>query len=494
MSTGKKFEITQTPMWALFIQDMSGYTSIRKAINNEVAFRSSDDFVPPYPKLQSMVTDLRFETSMGNVILLNCVLIGLQANEKNMMNRIWYEVVEYLFSFVFVVEWIIRVMVFGWLWLTDWRNAGDTFIVWSGVAALTIPWYDPDLGAQTLRKLSALRAIRLVRLAQAVRFFPSFKEMWLLLRGLIESFRTLLWTLLIIVVVLYVFAIASVELIGKHDDFKNDKYIQERFGTLMSSMFTLFQVMTLDTWADSIVRPLMEKQPYLCLYFIFFITVSVFVLMNLITAVIVENAFSIAKDDEEMKAKQVEKKNQDEIKGLAVMFKDLDEDQSGELNKREFENALTKPKFLNKLMMLDMKREDCFEVWDLLDDGDGLLTVEEFTNGLRRMKAGARSKDILDMLKRLRNSLNQAESLQRDVDCLGDVMEDLQEELATLTTDLELVGDVCNVLSGAFAVPGNKKKRKPKIGSKPEGTANQPAPKALPAPSVGLGMAVVAKR
>jgi Ca2+-binding EF-hand superfamily protein len=303
-----------------------------------------------------------------------------------------------------------------------------------------------------------------------------------------------LWTLLIIVVVLYVFAIASVELIGKHDDFKNDKYIQERFGTLMSSMFTLFQVMTLDTWADSIVRPLMEKQPYLCLYFIFFITVSVFVLMNLITAVIVENAFSIAKDDEEMKAKQVEKKNQDEIKGLAVMFKDLDEDQSGELNKREFENALTKPKFLNKLMMLDMKREDCFEVWDLLDDGDGLLTVEEFTNGLRRMKAGARSKDILDMLKRLRNSLSQAESLQRDVDCLGDVMEDLQEELATLTTDLELVGDVCNVLSGAFAVPGNKKKRKPKIGSKPEGTANQPAPKALPSPSVGLGTAVVAKR
>jgi Ca2+-binding EF-hand superfamily protein len=284
--------------------------------------------------------------------------------------------------------------------------------------------------------------------------------MWLLLRGLIESFRTLLWTLLIIIVVLYVFAIASVELIGKHEDFVNSAHTQERFGTLYKSMFTLFQVMTLDTWADSVVRPLMEKQPYLCLYFIFFITVSVFVLMNLITAVIVENAFSIAKDDEEMKAKQVEKRNQDEIKGLAIMFKDLDEDQSGELNKREFLNALTKPKFLNKLKMLDMKEEDCYEVWDLLDDGDGLLTVEEFTGGLRRMKAGARSKDILDMLKRLRNSLAQAERLQHDVDCLGDVMEDLQEELGTLTQDLDLVGDVCNVLSSAFAVPAKKKKKK----------------------------------
>ena len=48
--------------------------------------------------------------------------------------------------------------------------------------------------------------------------------------------------------------------------------------------------MTLDTWADSIVRPLMEKQTLLALYFIFFVTVSVFVLMNLITAVIVRES------------------------------------------------------------------------------------------------------------------------------------------------------------------------------------------------------------
>ena len=45
--------------------------------------------------------------------------------------------------------------------------------------------------------------------------------------------------------------------------------------------------------------------------------------------------------------------------------------------------------------------------------------VEEFTNGLRRMKGGARSKDILDMLKRLRTSLSQAEALQHDVECPG---------------------------------------------------------------------------
>merc|ERR550514_400805 len=204
--------------------------------------------------------------------------------------------------------------------------------------------------------------------------------------------------------------------------------------------------------------------------------------MNLITAVIVENAFSIAKDDEQMAAKQVETKNQKEIQSLARMFIDLDEDQSGELNIYEFRRALNIPKFLNKLLMLDMKREDCMEVWDLLDDGDGLLTVEEFTSGLKRMKSGARSKDILDMLKRLKNSLHQAESLQHDVDCLGDVMEDLQEELITLTYDLDLVGDVCSVLSNAFAVPGKKKKRK----KNKEEDAAAASSGAVPAPPTAL--------
>ena len=51
--------------------------------------------------------------------------------------------------------------------------------------------------------------------------------------------------------------------------------------------------------------------------------------------------------------------------------------------------------------------------------GNRAREVEEFTNGLRRMKGGARSKDILDMLKRLRTSLSQAEALQHDVECPG---------------------------------------------------------------------------
>merc|ERR1719399_2551829 len=119
--------------------------------------------------------------------------------------------------------------------------------------------------------------------------------------------RLLFWTTFMIVAVLFMFSIAATELIGKNSKFLHDQVAQENFGNLPKSMFTMFQVMTLDTWADAVARPVMEKEPLLGIFFILYITLAVFVLMNLITAIIVENAFSIVEDDTEQQAKIVQR-------------------------------------------------------------------------------------------------------------------------------------------------------------------------------------------
>jgi voltage-gated sodium channel len=59
------------------------------------------------------------------------------------------------------------------------------------------------------------------------------------------------------------------------------------FGTLGDSAFTLFQVMTLESWAMGIVRPVMEIYPQAWLFFLIFILASTFTLLNLFIAVIV---------------------------------------------------------------------------------------------------------------------------------------------------------------------------------------------------------------
>jgi len=247
-----------------------------------------------------------------------------------------------------------------------------------------------------------------------------------------------------IMAMLYVFSIAAIEMIGKHPDFEGDETVEELFGDLLSSMFTMFQVMTLDTWAFHIVRPLMQKARspdsfLISVFFVFFITLAVFVLMNLITAVIVENAFSIAKEDSEQQAKLAEREKITELKNLAELFLEIDVDGSGELTTKEFQQALLNPRIETKLTVLEMDKAELKEVWRTLDDGDGLLTVEEFTNGLRRMKGDAKAKDLLDMLKRLRIAIQKNDELQMQANDLRQNLTSTREDLGEMQHDMALI-------------------------------------------------------
>merc|ERR1719409_2162137 len=104
-----------------------------------------------------------------------------------------------------------------------------------------------------------------------------------------------MWTYVMIGFVLYIFALAATSLIGRPMTESEEAVLY--FGTVPSSMFTLFQIMTLDSWT-SVVRPIAALQPWTTWFFIFFISVTVFVLVNLITAVIVQNAFDCSNEDE----------------------------------------------------------------------------------------------------------------------------------------------------------------------------------------------------
>merc|ERR1711862_222469 len=118
-----------------------------------------------------------------------------------------------------------------------------------------------------------------------------FKEMWQLLRGLVDSFETLFWTYVMMLCVLYFFAISATTIFTKMGYFDNDaealEIVTENFDDVMLSMLTLFQIMTLDSWT-SIVRPLMRVQTWAMFFFIVFISIADFLIMNLITSVIVD--------------------------------------------------------------------------------------------------------------------------------------------------------------------------------------------------------------
>eukprot|EP00913_Durusdinium_trenchii_P022939 g21540.t1 len=145
-------------------------------------------------------------------------------------------------------------------------------------------------------------------------------------------------------------------------------------------------------------------------FFVLFIAVGVFVMLNLVTAVVVETGFSDSKSEEKELAIRMEREKEEELEDLKQFFLQIDLDGSGSLTKQEFFKAtkqrrLARPfgqQIRNKLRALDIMPKDIDELWDILDDGQGELEVEAFQSGIRKLRGEAKSKDILKLSKELR--------------------------------------------------------------------------------------------
>mmetsp|Transcript_24223 Transcript_24223/g.68681 ORF Transcript_24223/g.68681 Transcript_24223/m.68681 type:complete len:571 (+) Transcript_24223:113-1825(+) len=425
----------KTPEWFEMILAVTGIAMLQQRIKEEMDERAKDTFQNPYQELFVIVSSIRFEVGIAIAILSNCLFIGMEASWPDDDAAIVFNSLEHIFVGFFLIEWCLRMRAFGWVWFFDTPNTADTFLVF-GTGVIPKWILEPsglDLG--TLRILTVLRALRLVRIVRVVRLLPQFKELWMLIQGLVQSVRPLLWTSVIALMILYIFGIAATEFIGRQEVFQDDEYVQELFGNPMRSMFTLFQMMTLDAWGNSIARPVMEKDWWLCLFFAFFIMIAVFVFWNLITAVIVQNALSIANEDTQLKAKDLEAKKKQDLKVLADMFLEIDTDGSGELSTGEFFAALDNPKVRQMLELIGVKVEEMHEVWRVLDDGDGFLTVKEFSSGLRRMKGNAKAKDIIDIIKKLRHTALHHTELQSQVQQFSASLGSLEHDVERIQQD-----------------------------------------------------------
>eukprot|EP00416_Gambierdiscus_australes_P033977 CAMPEP_0171101336 /NCGR_PEP_ID=MMETSP0766_2-20121228/54687_1 /TAXON_ID=439317 /ORGANISM="Gambierdiscus australes, Strain CAWD 149" /LENGTH=588 /DNA_ID=CAMNT_0011561365 /DNA_START=87 /DNA_END=1853 /DNA_ORIENTATION=+ len=431
----------ETPEWIELMLAATGISYLTFRIDQERERRAEQFYMNPFPTTFGIVTSMKFEVVVACAILVNCVLIGWEASLEDDRLEDFFSVCEHMFVAFFFIEWCLRVMAFGWVWIFELLNFCDTVLVF-GTGVLFKWVMEPlDLDISYLRIFTVLRALRLARLAKSVRLMPFFKELWILIHGLTNSARPLLWTFVIALIILYVFAVAATELIGRRQVFKEVDVVQERFGNLMRSTFTMFQLMTMDTWGFDIARPVMELEPELALFFVAFIGIAVFIFWNLITAIIVENAFSIASEDSAHQAKEVELQKKRELKVLADLFLEIDKDGSGELNEEEFWGALKNKKVRQMIDLMELKSSELEEVWKTLDDGDGVLTIKEFTNGIRRMKGEAKAKDVIDTVKRLRNTSLGYTELRAQVDQFGATLTSLESDVRRISKDTgEVVG------------------------------------------------------
>lgn len=379
-----------------------------------------------------------FQIFIGAIIMTNALTIGLetdnvQPDAVGIEDRMVWFVLENVFCVIFLGEMLLRLHYQRLGYFKELWNLCDFFLV---ILAITDTWI-LSLIIQSkegnLRALSTLRVIRMMRLARLIRLLRSFKELWLIVNGLIESMKTLFWVSLLLVLVLYVCGIFLTMHVGKNDliymEYKKLSGgwdYQVYFGTVPASMYTLFQMVTLENWADGVARHVVSNQPMMALFFLVFLLLTTFGLLNLVVGVIVENTLTAAANNEEKIKRQQEKDRARTLEYLREIFELADEDKSGTLELEEFRNALEDPEVLKKLRMVDLPVQEAEALFMVLDaDGSGSLSVDEFIGGCLRLKGNAKSKDLLavqisveSMAKRIDNLEELLTENERKMDVL----------------------------------------------------------------------------
>ncbi len=215
-------------------------------------------------RLERLITDSRVQTGIMVLILVNAITLGLETMPLVMSAFGDYVLaLDRLILSVFVVEIFARIYVHRANFFRDPWSIFDLLVV--GIALL------PATG-----QFAVLRALRVLRVMRLLSIVPSMRRV---VGALLASLPGLASIVLVLLVVFYVSAVIATNLFGAA--------FPDWFGSLGASLYTLFQVMTLESWSMGIARPVMEAHPFAWAFFIPFILIATFTMLNLFIAIIV---------------------------------------------------------------------------------------------------------------------------------------------------------------------------------------------------------------
>ncbi len=218
-----------------------------------------------YDKIKSLVESPKFQNFIMGIIILNGITMGFETSKTFAIEYgAFFDLFNILIVTIFTIEIAMRIYVHRMAFFKDSWSLFDFSIVAISLVPATSGF-------------EIFRILRVLRLFRIITVVPQMKKIITALLSVIPGISSIAALLTLF---FYIFAIMSTQLFGEK--------FPEWFGTLGESFYTLFQIMTLESWSMGIVRPVMETYPFAWLFFVPFIFVATFIIVNLIIAIVVD--------------------------------------------------------------------------------------------------------------------------------------------------------------------------------------------------------------
>jgi voltage-gated sodium channel len=241
---------------------VAGVISVAKRVNQKRIIKATWGGAP-LEKTRHLLEHPTTERVLAGLIILNALVLGLETSQSLMKDYGWFlDPLDHILLGIFVVEVLIRLIVTGRGFFRDPWNVFDFIVITLSLMPQTGP-------------LSVLRALRILRVLRLVSAVPTLRRV---VGGLIQSMPGIGAIAFLLTLVYYCFAVMATNLFGgDHPD---------AFGTIGTSAYTLFTVMTLEGW-NELANNVMKTHPHAWLFFIPYILATTFTVLNLFIAIIV---------------------------------------------------------------------------------------------------------------------------------------------------------------------------------------------------------------
>jgi len=217
-------------------------------------------------RLKSFIESAAFQNAIMAVIVTNAIVLGLETSDTIMdAAGGLLKALDKIALAIFVVEIGLKLIVYRFRFFTSAWNIFDFVIV-----AITL--------APSGEGLSVLRALRILRALRLISVVPSMR---LVVQALMRAIPGMGSVVMLLSLVFYIASVMATKLFGEQ--------FPDWFGTIGESIYSLFQIMTLESWSMGIVRPVMEVYPQAWLFFVVFILLTTFAVLNLFIAIIVDS-------------------------------------------------------------------------------------------------------------------------------------------------------------------------------------------------------------
>jgi len=365
--------------------------------------------------IETIVHSFVFKAFCIMVIAVNTVWIGVAADHqvKNSFRRIqglpkepdWKEP-DIAFTVWFALELVLRAATEGKKFFTGsedckW-NCFDFFLVLNSLVELLLPV------TSNFSFLRIFRVFRVVRVVRVVRFIKALKSLRTMVFALLNSFTCLMWAFVMIILIMFVFAIVFGNAVAGHfdtlnldspDQQENALLVNKSFGSIYETMVTLFCSITGgNDWMmyGELLRLLQHGELYF-LIFAFYIVFCLVGMLNVVTGIFVDSAVCTRTEDEVVECfTEDQRRTSEEVRRI---FKEADLDNSGTLSFQELASHLENPWVKAYFSGLDIDPSEAGIIFTLIDtDGSNTVSIDEFVDGTMKLKGHAKSIDVLSMM------------------------------------------------------------------------------------------------